>query len=373
MSDYLNMSDEEMLNATPPTAEESATNTPQEPEQVEETVVESTEQEQEVSTEDANKELEPESTEKPSDEDEAEQASDESVENKKVEVEPTPEKEATPSINYEEEYKKLLAPFKANGRDIEIKTVDDAITLMQMGANYNKKMAALKPNLKILKLLQNNGILDEGKLSYLIDLDKKNPGAISKLVKDSGIDPMDIDTEKAGEYRTETRSVDEREIALDNVLDEIQDSPTYNRTLNIIGKDWDRSSRNILSDNPQLIKIINSHVEQGIFDQISDEVEREKMLGRLNGLSDLEAYRQVGDAIQARGGFNVLSDQQAKPKAGNVIATAKPNKPDPEKLKDKKRAASSTTSSPSKSGDEEFDPLNLSDEEFDKYAKTRYK
>src|SRR5690606_38757650 len=88
---------------------------------------------------------------------------------------------------------KLFAPFKANGKEMVVDNVDDAVALMQMGANYNKKMAALKPNLKLLKLLENNNLLSEEKIGFLIDLDKKNPAAIGKLLKDSGIDPLDVD------------------------------------------------------------------------------------------------------------------------------------------------------------------------------------
>ena len=106
-----------------------------------------------------------------------------------------PAKPATPEAkpaeaaepDYKAEYLRLLAPFKANGKEIAVSTVDDAISLMQMGANYNKKMAGLKPSLKMLKLLENSGLLSEEKISYLIDLEKKNPAAINKLIKDSGI------------------------------------------------------------------------------------------------------------------------------------------------------------------------------------------
>ena len=70
----------------------------------------------------------------------------------------TPEKQEESAVDYKTEYERLLAPFKANGRDISVKGVDDAITLMQMGANYNKKMAALKPNLKLLNFIRTKKI-----------------------------------------------------------------------------------------------------------------------------------------------------------------------------------------------------------------------
>ena len=309
----------------------------------------------------------------------ADQAGDESVKEADTSTEPTEPKqetaeENTSAIDYEAEYKRLLAPFKANGREISVKSVDDAVTLMQMGANYNKKMAALKPGLKLMKLLENNGLLNEEKISYLIDIEKKNPNAIQKLVKDSGIDPMDFDAEKAGEYKPKIHTVDDREMDLDTVLDEIQDTPSYNQTLQIVSKTWDGASKQVVANTPQLLKVINDHVANGIYNIISEEVERERVFGRLNGLSDIEAYRQVGDAIQARGGFNHLGNAQAKTSQAPVVVQPKPKKVEDDKLNEKRRAASSTKpANTSQASNDDFNPLSLSDEEFAKFAAKRFR
>ena len=309
----------------------------------------------------------------------ADQAGDESVKEADTSTEPTEPKqetaeENTSAVDYEAEYKRLLAPFKANGREISVKSVDDAVTLMQMGANYNKKMAALKPSLKLMKLLENNGLLSEEKISYLIDIEKKNPNAIQKLVKDSGIDPMDFDAEKAGEYKPKIHTVDDREMDLDTVLDEIQDTPSYNQTLQIVSKSWDGASKQVVANTPQLLKVINDHVANGIYNIISEEVERERVFGRLNGLSDIEAYRQVGDAIQARGGFNHLGNAQAKTVQAPVVVQPKPKKVEDDKLNEKRRAASSTKpANTSQASNDDFNPLSLSDEEFAKFAAKRFR
>jgi len=291
---------------------------------------------------------------------------------KDIEEKEAPETDSK-SINYEAEYKRLLQPFKANGRDVTVDTVDDAISLMQMGANYNKKMAGLKPSLKILKLLENNGLLSEEKLSFLIDLDKKNPEAINKLVKDSGLDPMELDAEKAGEYAPKTHSVDDRELELDSVLDDIQGTPTYNRTLDVISKEWDSASKRTVAGQPQLLKVINDHMASGIYDQINTEVERGRMLGHLNGVSDIEAYRKVGDAIQANGGFDHLGVPQERSKEeAPIVVTPKTKKVNDPALKDKRRAAGSTPAAAPTAPAKDFNPLSMSDEEFSKLAASRY-
>lgn len=281
------------------------------------------------------------------------------------------------TVDFEAEYKKLLAPFKANGREVKVDSVDDAIALMQMGANYNKKMAALKPNLKLMKLLENNGLLDEGKLSFLIDLEKKNPQAINKLVKDAGINPLDLDADKAGEYQPKIHTVDDRQLALDTVLEDLQDSPAYARTLQVVSKEWDGQSKQVIAAEPQLLKVLHDHVASGVYDLISKEIERERMFGRLDGVSDIEAYKRVGDAIQARGGFNHLAPAaaaQKKPADDKPVVVAPKAKPaDDGKLNDKRRAAAPARGAAPSSVKADFNPLALSDEEFAKLADPKYR
>ena len=369
---FLNLSDEEMLNQVPPEKEEAVPEQEEPAEQATETE-EATDgvQEQETTEEEVTEEQEEQSAE----DDDTEAAADVSEDEGKEEQQKEPEKEEADSLDYKAEYNRLLAPFKANGRDIAVKSVDDAITLMQMGANYNKKMAALKPNLKLLKMLENHGLLDEAKLSYLIDLDKKNPDAINKLMQESGLDPLDLDAEKAGAYKPSTYKVDDREVELDAVLDEIQESPSYNRTLDIISRQWDGSSKQVIADTPQILKVINAHVQSGIYDMISQEVENERTFGRLQGLSDIEAYRQVGDRLNAKGKFDHLKGSspqghQTSPK--QVVVPPKPKMGNEDKLREKKRAASSTKPTAASAPKADFNPLALSDAEFEKMANTQF-
>lgn len=265
---------------------------------------------------------------------------------------------------YKAQLDQLFAPFKANGKEMKVDNIDDARQLMQMGANYNKKMAGLKPNLKLLKMLDNNGLLDENKLSYLIDLDKKNPAAITKLIKDAGIDPLEVNTEENTEYTPETYTVDDREVELDEVLEAISDSPSYADTINVISNKWDDASRQILASNPAVIKVINDQVSNGIFEQITSVIEKERTFGRLTGLSDIEAYKQVGDRLQAEGAFDKPNAPAAEQKVEPPVKKAKSNP----KLREKKRAAAPTKAAApkAKSVAANFDPLSMSDEDFEK-------
>lgn len=307
-------------------------------------------------------------------EEEAEEEEESLVEPIEEDVEDTPQdpvedatEESTEEgkVDYEEAYKAVLAPLRANGKDIKIDTIEDLRNLASMGVNYQSKMVGIKPYRKTAKKLENNGI-DEATLDYLIDIHKGNPDAIQKMLKEHKIDPLDIDTQKDSEYSPNDYTVNDKEVELDEVLSSLQDSPSFTSTVDIISKKWDEPSKKVLLEHPEVIRVINDHVGSGVYEQITEVVERERLLGRLTGLSDLEAYKQVGDSIEAKGGFN-----KTQPKEDTTVTPTKKASVDP-KLKSKKKAASSTKSRASKPEQPKYDPLSMSDEEFEKMSTSKY-
>lgn len=353
MSDVnaLEMTDDEFEKLTPSqmefeiTGEEVQKDGLQDEEETNEEVID------EESTEQDTGEAQEEPTEPSNDEGEAD-----------VPVESKEEPEEAP-MDFKQAYEEVFKPFKANGKEIQVSSIEDVRQLMQMGANYNKKMAGLKPHLKIVKMLEKNNLLDEDKLNYLIDLSNKNPDAVKKLLKDSEIDPLDVNLDEESNYKPNSYNVSDKEVELDSVLNDIQDTESFQTTIDILGNKWDQQSKQVIVDNPQLVKIINDHVSNGIYEKISRVVENERLMGRLNGLSDIEAYKQVGDALNAQGYFNNLGNSQTTNAPAN-------NNRDP-KLTDRKKAASPTKGKPSKPKND-FNPLAMSDEEFEKFAADKF-
>lgn len=215
------------------------------------------------------------------------------------------------SINFENEYNKLIGvPIKGAGKEITLTNTDEAIKLIQMGMGYHKSMEQMKPAKRIIAMLENNDMLDEDKLSYAIDLINKNPKAISKLVSESEFDSYEVDEEETKSYKPTDYSVSPETIALDNALKDISDTPSYAKTVQVIARQWDDGSRDIIKRNPNTIAIINDHIASGLFDTVSNEVERQRMLGNVpSGLSDLEVYKLVGDNLYAQ------SQSQSAPQA----------------------------------------------------------
>lgn len=280
----------------------------------------------------------------------------------------------TPTDTADAEYlaigKLVMAEFKANGTTIKVKSGEDAIQLMQMGANYHKKMAGLKPSLKTLKLLENHGLLDETKLNYLIDLSLKKPEAITQLLKDSNIDPMDIDLKGDEDYVPNRRTVNDTELVLDEVLESISQTPSYNKTLTVLGDEWDATSRDTIAKNPEFIRTINTHMENGIYDQVANAVAYERSLGKLTGVSDFDAYHQMGSHMNENKLFQGMSEpgpqnQQKVDKSLKVPETPEQTK----QRKERKHAASPTRRKKTPTGDKKYNPLEMSDEDFTKINK----
>ena len=260
----------------------------------------------------------------------------------------------------------MTGTFKANGVDMQVKNPDDIIRLMQMGANYQKKMGQLKPNLKLIKMLENNELLDEARLNNLIDLSKKNPQAITKLIKESSLDPLEIDKDAPSDYQPNNYSITDKEYELDRVLDEIKTTDTFDKTINVLTKDWDAESKTTVSDNPEIISVINTHMSNGVFDQVNAVMQREKTLGKLDGIPDVEAYRQIIEYMHKSGHIVDSRDNNLKP--ASKVSSKTDEKAEADRDKKRKAAAPVKQATTQKSKpDDDF--LGLSDEDFmKKYA-----
>jgi len=357
--DYENMSDEEFEKLAPPVDNSVGSveeETPAEEPAEEEPVIDDEEEPEAEENEDPV-----EDQEDPPAEEGAKPSEDAKTDD---EVPPTEE----PAIDYEAEYKKTMATFKANGQDMTPKNADDARRLMQMGANYHKKMAGMKPALKALKTLENNGLLDQAKLDFLIDIHQGKQEAITKLMKEKEIDPLDVDVQAESTYIPTSHGVSDAEVALDSVLESIETSPNYNKTLTAVTKEWDETSRNEAATNPQIIQVINGHMDSGIYDTVMSAVQYDRSMGKFSGVSDLEAYKMTGNRLEQEGVLKTAANASQRKAPAQAPAAIDPGIE--QKRKAQKKAASPIKASKKVSKlPPNFNPLDLSDEEFEKFDK----
>lgn len=372
-TDYDNMSDEEIMNIDI----SSVTDEDTDDGDADETSVEQTETEEQEVEEDSDKSTSDEETdtseseeeeesnksqldEEAADEDsesaddKTEDGDDSSDEEKDVESDDTSKiSDADKLVGYDT----LMGKIKANGVDIQVESVDDAVRLMQMGAGFHKKMEQIKPVRKIGQMLQNNNLLDESKINFLIELSNGSPEAVKQLLRDKKINPLDLDMETDTEYKSKTYTTTNQELDLNDTLGDIQDTPSGKETIDIVSNKWDDASRQVIAKHPEVLHAINEHIQSGVYKRIDDKVQSERALGKLKGLSAIDAYKLVGDQMFPVSDTKQKQEATPKQKAADAKVKSRKKASNPPKTK----APSGTTK------DSEVDITQMSDEEFEKY------
>lgn len=206
----------------------------------------------------------------------------------------------------------VMAPFKADGKDFTVRSPEDAIKLMQQGVNYSRRMEELKPMKAMNRMLQDHGLDDVSKMSFLIDLSKGDKNAILKLLKDNNMDPMDLDIEKDSGYQARNYSGDPQDNAFRDALDTAKVTPEGQALISDIHSKWDDASKVRLRENPSILGNLTELKQSGVYEQVEAELAYQRSMGYLIHTPYLEAFDQVGEAMKNAG---VLTVKQPAPTA----------------------------------------------------------
>lgn len=264
-------------------------------------------------------------------------------------------KEESANIDYKDTYKRIFAPFKANGKEITPRTVEDVISLMQMGANYTKKMQVMAPMRKIVESI-NKANINEEDLNFLIDLHKGDKEAIKELLKKNNIDLMDVDLDDVSYKHNKKNIASDDDVNFADTLSDVSES--IPRIQEIINNVWDSDSRAFILKNPQAMRALHEEIQMGRFDKVQQQLEIEKTFGRYKGTSDVEAYIDLVNKMVANEKAN-KNTPSSKPKS----TPDKPSKSVPDK---RKAAPSGGNSAKSSSSLTVKDLFSMSDEDFNK-------
>lgn len=286
--------------------------------------------------------------------------------------EPKPESEAAQVDQYKSLYEKVMAPFKASGKTIQLKDPEEALELLKKGVDYTRKTMEIAADRKFLVMLEKNQLKDEAKLSFLIDLANKNPEAITKLISDSGVDPLDIDTSAPSNYSPGNHSVSDDEIRFTETLTEVNSTAEGQQVVQRIFSGWDQASQGHMWKEPEAMRVLLAQKQSGVFDIVEGEVERRRLLGQIPATTSyLDAYRYVGLELGQAGAFNHLPTFQSQvaaaqhPAATSPIATRAASTVAKPAADPTVRAAAPTRPTARMSSKPTIDDLaDLSDEEF---------
>jgi hypothetical protein len=131
---------------------------------------------------------------------------------------------------------------------------------------------------------------------------------------------------------------------------------------------WDQASKEVLWSSPELMHVIHSQRENGVYAAITSELDRRRTLGLIAANTPfITAYKTVGDEMNAAGVFSRMGDQvqlaAQKPQPAAPVVT-RVQQPKPIVVNDDRvNAASSTRMTPQKTN-KFSNPLAMSDEDF---------
>lgn len=199
----------------------------------------------------------------------------------------------------------IQAPIKADGKEITIRSAEDAIRFIQQGVNYSRRMQEMKPMKAMNRMLTDHGLNDPGKLSYLIDLAKGDKTAITKLLKDNNLDPMDLDVSAETGYQAKSYAGNPQDNAFRDALDNVTAIPEGQALVADIHSHWDDASKAKLHADPSILGNLLELRQSGVYQQVTDELTYQRSMGYLTETPFLQAFDQVGEAMKRAGVLNV--------------------------------------------------------------------
>lgn len=248
-----------------------------------------------------------------SDESESEAVAEEDVsETEEGELDEDPEAEDETSSEDAEEGEEEEQPvqtytFRANGKDYEFSSeeiVDQFPKIFGQAMDYTKKMQAIKPWRKTIDALE-SAELNHNDISLMIDVLKGDKEAIAEVIKRTGVDTLELDTEADSRYVAKDYGRDDSALAIKDIVDDISRDAEYATTHSILSKEWDERSWATMSENPEMIRLLHTDVKSGMYQTLQPLAEKLKVYdgGRK---SDLDYYKEA-----AQQHFNQVAEQEA--------------------------------------------------------------
>lgn len=181
--------------------------------------------------------------------------------------------------------------FKANGREFKF-TQDEMLEqfpkIFGQAMDYTKKTQAMKPWRKTIDAIEQAKLGHED-INLMIDVMKGNKEAIAEVMKRTGVDSLEIDTENS-KYTPNDYGRDDKALAIKDIVEEISVDKEYEITHRVLSKEWDEKSFREMTEDPDLIRLLHVDVKTGMFDKVQPIADKIKVFDR-GSKSDLEYYR----------------------------------------------------------------------------------
>lgn len=267
--------------------------------------------------------------------------------------------------------------FKANGREYEF-TEDEMRQqfprIFGQAMDYTKKLQTIQPWRRTIDAIE-SAKLNHQDISLMIDVFKGDKNAIAEVLKRTGVDTLDIDTEESV-YKAKEYGRSEGELAIVDVLDGIKDDPEYNVTHRVLTRDWDEASWAVLSRDPVKIQQLHTDVRSGTYDRLQPIAEKLRVYDGARR-SNLDYYmmaareyysNQEQERLQEQA--RQLAEREKQLSSQTQVANAKQQQQKREAGKqDASRRKAASPSGRASARTTVTDYLGASDEDFDEWYK----
>ena len=309
-----------------------------------------TEDDSETETEDDETEDDDKDIEQPSDDekdDETDEPSEQSKDTDSIE-------EAQKPFTFADIADDTVIPedMKVNGAVVRA-TYGELKAGFKQGMNYTKKMQEMAPMRKSLNIMKENSISEED-LQILVDLKKGNTKAAARLLKDAGIESIDVDTDSDTEFVPGDHGEEPESFAMEQVKTTISnDAENFPKVQTALDEMQDDFFDEI-AGSPDNLQNLYLDISSGVYDIVKPEMD--KLSAVYGKVPSIELYKTATANVRKR------YEAENPPK---VEKKAKPI--DTEALQQKRKAATSGTkrkAAPEKESLINFD--DLSDDQFEK-------
>lgn len=220
---------------------------------------------------------------------------DQSAEEEQPETEDYKSKTDRQPVDELDKFFNVQTKVRANGVDYSFSNKEKLEMfdkIFPQAANYTLKMQAIKPFRKRIDYMEQVNMTDS-EFNFLMDLSKGDKAAITELIKRTGVDALELDTEN-NNYVAKNYGRDDTELDIKDVVSGISNDKEYAITYGILNSQWDDSSRAEFLKDPKKIKQLHEDVKTGFFDVINPIAQKLKVYDN-SAKSDLDYYGIAAD------------------------------------------------------------------------------
>jgi hypothetical protein len=218
-------------------------------------------------------------------------------------------------------------PLRADGKEYPIESMQELYALASKGINAERKWQESAEGRRLSSTMKKNELTQDD-LNLLVDIKKGNKEAITSLLKQHDIDPLDIDVDALdGKFKSQDYSTGDYELALEDVVSRISSKPRYEESVKVVMEAWDEGSKKVFYDNPKVLELLNIDMQKDsdgfcMYDTVAPIAEKMKALETGAMKTDLEYYQLAGQRVLEAKGKSESSDEQ-KQEASKAKEAAK--------------------------------------------------